>query len=87
MSLMAREFYNGSNGDRWFVLRESESGTILINHRPNAASGGRPSCIPVGEFLFRTTYYPEHRALLRLIGVLLDHDKVTEEILPEQIRA
>jgi hypothetical protein len=46
MSLTAREFYSGSNGDRWFVLHESDSGTVLINHRPNAASGGRPLSYP-----------------------------------------
>ena len=33
MSLKAREFYGGSNGDRWFVLHELDSGTVLINHR------------------------------------------------------
>ena len=27
MSLKAREFYSGSNGDRWFVLHELDSGT------------------------------------------------------------
>ena len=85
MSLKAREFCKNLNGDRWFLLYESDSGEVLVNHRPNAASGCRPSLIPVGEFLFRTAYYPEHRALLRLIGALVEHDKMTEEILREQI--
>ena len=85
MSLKAREFCKNLNGDRWFLLYESDSGEVLVNHRPNAASGCHPSLIPVGEFLFRTAYYPEHRALLRLIGALVEHDKMTEEILREQI--
>jgi hypothetical protein len=85
MSLKAREFCKNLNGDRWFLLYESDSGEVLVNHRPNAASGCRPSLIPVGEFLFRTAYYPEHRALLRLIGTLVEHDKMTEGILREQI--
>ena len=61
MSLMAREFYNGSNGDRWFVLRKSESGTILINHRPNAASGGRPSLSRLENS------YSERRIILNIV--------------------
>ena len=73
--------FKNFNGDRWFLLCESDTGEVLVNHRPNAASGCRPSLIPVGEFLFRTAYYPEHRALLRLIGTLVEHDKMTEEIL------
>jgi hypothetical protein len=85
MSLKAREFCKNLNDDRWFLLYESDSGEVLVNHRPNAASGCRPSLIPVGEFLFRTAYYPEHRALLRLIGTLVEHDKMTEGILREQI--
>jgi hypothetical protein len=82
MSLNAREFCKNLNGDRWFLLYETDSGEVLVNHRPNAASGCRPSLIPVGEFLFRTAYYPEHRALLRLIGTLVEHDGIAEEILP-----
>jgi hypothetical protein len=74
MSLKAREFCKNLNGDRWFLLYESDSGEVLVNHRPNAASGCRPALIPVGEFLFRTAYYPEHRALLRLMGTLVEHD-------------
>jgi hypothetical protein len=79
MSLTAREFCKNLNGDRWFLLYESDNGGVVVNHRPNAASGCRPSLIPVGEFLFRTAYYPEHRALLRLIGTLAERDNVTED--------
>ena len=39
MSLKVREFCKSLNGDRWFLLYESDSGEVLVNQRPNAASG------------------------------------------------
>jgi hypothetical protein len=72
MSLQARELYRKPNGDRWFLIRESRTGELLINHRPNAASGARSSVVPIGEFLYYGGDGEEHRALLHLIGSLLD---------------
>jgi hypothetical protein len=43
-----------------------------VIHQPNGSSGGRLSHIDLGEFLNAETKGPEHQALLRLIGTLLD---------------
>ncbi len=53
-----RELYRSSNGDRWHLVRETDSGRVLIKHQPNTAflTGG---------------HGPEHQALLRLIGTLV----------------
>jgi hypothetical protein len=40
---------------------------------PNAASGGRPSRLEVGDFLVRDAHGPQHAELLRLIGTLVDN--------------
>jgi hypothetical protein len=82
MSLGARELYISPNGDCWFLLYDSETGDVLIHHRPNAASGGRSSLIPVGQFLARETDHPEHQALLRLIGSLVEQDNMAEDVDP-----
>jgi hypothetical protein len=66
-----RELYRSPNGDSWFLGREPESGYAFIIHQPNAPSGGRKSHTELGEFLRQGTR-PEHQALLRLIGTLVD---------------
>ena len=62
------EIYQGSNGDSWFLCR-NEIG-ILVVHEPNEASGGKGSAVGFGDFLSKKTG-PEHEALLRLIGSLV----------------
>ena len=68
-----RELYRSPNGDAWFLGREPTNGDAFVIHQPNAASGGRLTHIELGTFLRpggdRT---PEQRALLRLIGTLVD---------------
>jgi hypothetical protein len=66
-----RELYRSSNGDRWSLIRDDQSGQVLILHEPNAASGGRPSRLEVGDFLVRDAHGPQHAELLRLIGTLI----------------
>jgi hypothetical protein len=68
----ARELYASANGDRWSLVRDSGSGRILVRHEPNAASGGRTAELEIGEFLTRGHHNPEHQALLRLIGTLVE---------------
>jgi len=72
LSLEARELYNSPNGDRWYLARDPGSEQVFIMHEPNAASGGRTSCIEIGEFLRRGSHGPEHKELLRLIGTLVE---------------
>jgi len=72
MTFEARELYRSANGDRWSLVRDPGSGRVFVRHEPNAASGGRTSDIGIGEFLARGGHGPEHQALLRLIGTLVE---------------
>jgi hypothetical protein len=67
-----RELYRSPNGDTWYLGREPENGRAFVIHQPNSPSGGRLSHIELGEFLRRNAGGPEHQALLRLIGTLVD---------------
>jgi hypothetical protein len=67
-----RELYRSPNGDTWFLGREPTNGNAFIIHQPNAPSGGRLSHIEIGEFLRSGVKGPEHQALLRLIGTLVE---------------
>jgi hypothetical protein len=67
-----RELYRSPNGDAWFLAREPTTGEAFIIHQPNAPSGGRLSPIELGEFLRSDVKGPEHQALLRLIGTLVE---------------
>jgi hypothetical protein len=68
----ARELYSSSNGDQWFLVRDTASGEVFVRHEPNAASGGEAARIEIGEFLIRGVYGPQHQALLHLIGTLVE---------------
>jgi hypothetical protein len=70
MTSGTRELYRSSNGDQWHLVRETDSGRVLIKHQPNTASGGRTSYVEIAEFL-TDGHGPEHQALLRLIGTLV----------------
>ena len=70
MTSCTRELYRSSNGDRWHLVRETDSGRVLIKHEPNTASGGRTSYVEIAEFL-TGGHGPEHQALLQLIGTLI----------------
>lgn len=67
-----RELYRSPNGDTWFLGREPENGHAFIIHQPNAPSGGRLTPVELGAFLSTETKGPEHQALLRLIGTLVE---------------
>jgi hypothetical protein len=67
-----RELYRSQQDDCWFLGREPENGHAFVIHQPNGPSGGRLSHIELGAFLSASTKGPEHQALLRLIGTLVD---------------
>jgi hypothetical protein len=67
-----RELYSSSNGDRWSLARDLEADRVFVIHEPNAASGGNTSHIELGSFFNRGGHGPEHQALMRLIGTLVD---------------
>ena len=70
--MYTRELYFSPNGDRWLLAREPGSGQVFIRHEPNIPSGGQPINIELGAFLAATQGGPEHQALLRLIGSLVE---------------
>jgi hypothetical protein len=72
MTQRARDLYRSSNGDRWSLVRDLDSGRVFIRHEPNMSSGGQTSETAVGDFLVCDAHGPEHAELLRLIGTLVD---------------
>jgi hypothetical protein len=41
MTMTEKDFYRSSNGDRWQLLRNSETGRQIVRHEPNLSSGGK----------------------------------------------
>ena len=68
-----REIYHSENGDRWLLCRDDD-GRVFVLHKANLASGGTATKIELGDFLGRGKAGPEHQALARLIGSLVDSD-------------
>jgi hypothetical protein len=67
------EFAASPNGDRWFVGRNETTMHGYIVHKANEPSGGARTDTEIGAFLQRAPVgVPEHQALLRLIGTLVD---------------
>jgi hypothetical protein len=71
MSDHQREIYHSENGDRWLLCRDDD-GRVFVLHKANLSSGGTATKIELGDFLGRGKAGPEHQALARLIGTLLD---------------
>jgi hypothetical protein len=79
MMFQRRELYrSAANGDRWSLIRDSQSGRVFVEHEPNASSGGQTSRAEVGDFLARGGNGPERQALLRLIGTLVQEPARSE---------
>ena len=69
-----RELYSSPNGDRWLLSRDPATGNVFIRHEANLPSGGKRTDIDIGEFLRGGQRNPEHQALLRLIGALVENE-------------
>ena len=67
------DFYRSSNGDRWRLVRDTDTGRRTVRHEPNLSSGGRVTETPVEEWLDRTGTSPENAAL----RALLERSEVT----------
>ena len=67
-----RELYRSPNGDTWYLGREPQNGHAFVIHQPNGPSGGQLSHVKLSDFLQGAKNGPEHQALLRLIGTLVD---------------
>jgi len=75
MPVEKRELYRSSNGDRWFLAREPETGRLFVRHEANIPSGGQVTDIDIGAFLGEGRQHPEHQALLHMIGTLVEGDR------------
>jgi hypothetical protein len=71
MALLTRELYYSSNGDRWYLARDPDTGRVFIRHQANLPSGGHVADTEVGVFLGQGKG-PEQQELLRLIGTLVE---------------
>jgi hypothetical protein len=72
---MSRDLYVSSNGDRWLLLRDQSNGRSFVRHEANVASGGHATDIALPAFLAADRGGPEHHALWRLIGTLVEDDE------------
>ena len=70
--LRKRVLYSSANGDSWFLACESERGNVFVRHEANPSSGARVTDIDIGAFLSSGQRHPQHEALLRLIGTLVE---------------
>jgi hypothetical protein len=71
-----RELHVSSNGDKWYLCRDSR-GKVLVAHEPNNASGGKSSLIELSAFLQPKNQGPEHQALRSLISDLVEKNAGT----------
>ena len=67
---VGRPLYASSNGDRWYLVRDSEG--VAVVHAPNEASGGKAERMEIGDFLCRDGNGPERQELVRLVGTLVE---------------
>ena len=74
MPTQKRELYSSPNGDSWYLARESETGRLFVRHKANVPFGGQVTEFDIGAFLSGGRRHPEHQALLRMIGTLVESD-------------
>ncbi|MCJ2009320.1 hypothetical protein [Methylobacterium sp. J-092] len=72
MTIIRTLIYAGSNDDRWFLCHGDDPGDVFVFHEPNGPSGGSPSRVELTVFLASGNGSPEHRALLTMIGSLVE---------------
>jgi hypothetical protein len=60
-------FYASSNGDRWQLITDTETGHHVVRHEPNLSSGGKASEVEVPAFLSRSGDSPQALALQKLL--------------------
>jgi hypothetical protein len=66
--ITSTDIYRSSNGDRWRLISDPETGHRLVRHEPNPASGGQVTETSVEEFLAVNGSGPEYEALRRMLG-------------------
>jgi len=68
-----KEFYRSPNGDRWLLRRDARAATCSSGTKPTRPRVVSVSEIEIGNFLSRSPRHPQHDALLRLIGTLVEN--------------
>jgi hypothetical protein len=66
MPVATTTFYSSSNGDRWLLSHDDETGSYLVRHEPNLRSGGQATEMPVPTFLVGSGTSPQAEALCQL---------------------
>jgi hypothetical protein len=67
-SATSTDIYRSSNGDRWRLISDPDTGRGLVRHEPNRASGGQVTEMTIEEFLAVNGPGPEYEALRRILG-------------------
>jgi hypothetical protein len=67
MTIQIDDFYRSSNGDRWRLVRATDTRPRTVRHEPNLSSGGRVTETPMEEWRDRTGASPENTALRSLL--------------------
>jgi len=47
---MGLDTYSSTNGDKWLLARELDSGRVIVRHVPNLPSGGKTTDIEIEAF-------------------------------------
>jgi len=71
-SATSTDIYRSSNGDRWRLISDSDTGRRLVRHEPNRASGGQVTEVTIEEFLAVNGPGPEYEALRRILGIKVE---------------
>jgi hypothetical protein len=77
MTVLRTQIYASSNGDRWFLCRGENAEDVFVYHEPNGPSGGTPSRSDLTTFLATGHGAPERRALVSMIGALVDLNRAS----------
>jgi hypothetical protein len=67
VTIIVEDVYRSSNGDRWKLVRDTDTGRAVVRHEPNQSSGGRITETDVEDFLSVNGSGPEFAALRRLL--------------------
>jgi hypothetical protein len=67
MTQSAEEIYRSANGDRWTLIRNTNSRHASVRHEANPSSGGQVTETDVEAFLSIGGSGPEFAALRRLL--------------------
>ena len=62
-----QEFSISSNGDRWYLVKDSTTDEPYVVHKANPSSGGHETRTPVKTFLDIRPFGPERDALIDLL--------------------